>query len=523
LLKIILTGLYLLHSAHAYNSPILTQAFKLYKQGHYQQSLESLKNVKGNSEILGTRFYLEGVIQNKLQNYQEAILALNKARKRANKAEDLSYQLGQAYYANNDLEKAQRSFQSSFDGQYKAPESLYYVAHIAQLLEKYKMAKIKYKQITKLKQSPASLKQISYFQLGESLLSMAEEKKENTHLIKKFVLPSMRKAAKLLPKSSMVGEIEKRIKEIEKQYGLDPNVMKNGKILPKTRYKFSFGHEVKYDNNITLSTDLPTSQATQKDSFIHTTSLSGNYLFSFKNRHTSKPSLKLKNVYHTNRDDSTVFQNDSATYTPKIENTYEHMLKGKQASFLYDLEYSYISRDHQGIKNREYYSRALTFGIGEKFNYFSLGASTIKLKYKNYSGHQDSLNNKTKTISMDQTIVTKSGKLWILFFQTDIIDVYNNVTDSTNNFLFRTDFLWPEFYPKYLLNTALAVSFLDTKLQKATRGTEKTINPSIKMTKSINKKLSMVIAYEFTKNISKQTDSFSYTKHVTSMEIKYKF
>ncbi len=505
--------------SQSYKNSYLIEAFKNFKTGSYTTALESLKKARGNQLVLGTRFYLEGLILNRLQRYDEALISFSKAIRYQNKSEDLYYEYGQALYANSDLVKARIAFKKSVESNFKINSSLYYVAHISQLLEEHKLARNSYIQLIKKTKKDKKLQQIASFQLSESYLSLAENRDDAARLVDKYVIPGLKKAYGILPKAPLAEDIEKRRKEIERQYGLDPNLMKNGRVLSKDRLNIRFRHEFRYDSNITLATDIPTAASLQKDTFIHETNLNMQYLLQAAGRFTFTPFLRLRNTYHTDRESSTVFKNDTYNITTGLRNTYEHTLFKKQANFIFDVDYVYIGRDSLGVKERPYFSRATSFTFGERFRLFNFGPTTIKYQYKDYYAYTNTLFNKTTSFSIDQIKSTAAGNLFIFLFRADFIDQYNNPTASQDNYLFRTDYLIPEIFPTFTLNLALSVSFLDTLAQKATRGTEKTYTPSVELRKSINKSMSASLGYDYTRNVSLDKSNFDYKKHIVRFEL----
>jgi tetratricopeptide (TPR) repeat protein len=515
------------------NEEELANAFKFFKTGSYTEAIESLSNItNGDDKLMGTRYYLEGMCHNRSQRFDLAMDSFQKAISYGNKTKDLYYEYGQALFANSELEKGRKAFEySARKVHYKIPMSYYYVAHISQILEEHQRARDSYLKLLqhqkKLPRSERDLKlaQVAQFQLSESIMVLAETKNPLTagRIAEKKVIPLMEKSIKIIPKAPLVADIEKRIEELRKKYFLDPDLMKNGKVLSRPRWNLSFSQEAAYDSNITLSTNLPTTQATQADSFIHYSTLSGDYTWQVANRYIIKPNLKFKNTVHGDRTTSAVYKNDAYNVSGGIKTSREHMLFGQRASLIFNADYSYIAQDSDSTKNRTMFSRATTYTLGEKFKFFSAGNTSIKIKYKDYYGYLYTLNKKTKTLAMDQLIITKSGRLFILLFSGDFNDLYNSPTSSTDTYLFRCDWLAPNFWPKYTLNLAMALTITDTKLAKATRGTEKTYNPSVKVTKNVSANLAVTVGYSYTRNVSLDTTSYDYEKHVTNFELKYDF
>lgn len=500
-----------------YKNRYIIEAFKYYKTSSYSKALASLKKARGSQKILGVRYYLEGIILNRTQRYDEAMVSFENALRAKNKSPDLYYEFGQALYANSELVKARIAFKKSAEAGFKEASSLYYVAHISQLLEEHKVARDTYIRLIKTASSSEDkkLQQIARFQLSESFLALAENRDDASRLVDKYVIPVLNKAYDTLPKAPLAKDIQKRKKEIERQYGLDPNLMKNGRVLSKDRLSLRVQHEFRYDSNITLATDIPTARTLSKDTFIHETNFNMQYLSQAKGRFTFTPFARIRNTYHTDRESPTVYQNDTYNITVGSRNTYEHKLFGQQANFIFDIDYVYIGRNTQNTKERPFFSRATTLTFGERFRFFSFGPTTFKYQYKDYKASTLTLFNKTNSFSVDQIKSTKSGNLFIFLFRVDQIDQYNNPTASQDSYLFRTDYLIPEVFPTYTLNLAMSLSFLDVAVQPTPeRGLEKTYTPSVTLRKKINKNMSANIGVDYTRNVSKDKTNFDYKKHV---------
>ncbi len=507
----------------ATNKQNLVTAFKHFKDGTYIKALEDLENIKRDRDpnVLGNKEYLKGIIYNRLLRYEEAIESFQKSKKYGFKIEDFYYELGQAYYANNDLLKSRAAFSKSFKLGFNKKVSLYYMAHITQIMEEYKKAKAHYTELLKLTEEEKDLKmsQIAHFQLSECLLSMAEKREEPVELVKKYVIPHLKESEKTLPNSPLAKEIRTRITDIERRYFLDPNLMKNGRNLSEKRLRARYRHEVRFDSNITLATDVPTAQSLEKETFIHEDNLNLGYQFSHSGRFIHTPELRLRNTYHTDRDAATVYSNDTLNLTASLDNSYEHTFLGKQASALFNINYTYIARDRNSEKQKIFFSRATTAYIGEKFNFFNFGPTTIKLKYKTYKGYTETLHNRTSSISLEQIKSLSSGNMLLILAQYDYIDRYTDSNSTTANTLIRLDYLTPNIWNGFTLNTSLSTSLLDTKAQSDTRGLEKTITPSVELRRKVGKFLSTNLGFDYTRNISKDKQSFDYTKHVIRFEL----
>lgn len=520
--KILIALLFSLNSV--YGADILETALSSFTQGEYSSTIELLEKQKLTGEREGTRLMILGLCFNRTQEFDRASNYFAQSIKFKEGSGELYYEFGQALYANNELRKAGVAFAKSYKLNFQTNSSLYYMAYISQLLEDHKQAKKYFEIILRSEKEDKSMLQASRFQLGESLLALLEEKDvDKERIVEKFILPQFKQALAELPKSALAKDISDRIKELERQYNLDPNLMKNGRPLPEKRWTVSFSEEIKHDSNITLATDVPSSAATQKESFISDTQITTNTNINWAGRLLLTPELRVKKTHYTDRTNSDVYKNDSHNLTGSLKNSYETMAFGQRASWLFVYDYNYIARDKYSRKEILKYAYSNTMTFGYKFRFFPNGDTSIKIKTKDYKAVDQTLNNKTKTFQADQSLVLKSGKLLIIFLSMDLVDNYNSTRDSTDSTLLRFDYIYPEIYPSWMLNLSFSLTLLDTKEQSVTRGTEKTYTPGIKMTKKISSNLSSSFGYEYTKNVSLDTNNYAYTKNVVSFELKVSF
>lgn len=516
---VVIMLLWISPTAHA---DLLTDALADYKSSSYQGMVDKLERFKPDQKQLSTKYYLLGIGYNRLQNFEKSSQALLQAAKLKNNSPDLWYELGQALYATSALARSLEAFKRSAQNKYKEPESLYYVAHIAQILEDYKTSRDVFAQLIKHPQADSSLVQASRFQLAEVLLSMAETRSDSGRLVESFVIPQFEEAQAINPKSDIAPEIGERLREVKTRYGLDPNRMRNGRVIPEKRWGVGFQQEINFDNNITLATDVPTSQATQKESYIFDSTFNAQYTASFKGRYLIEPNLRINQKKYAETSEPEVFQNDSYDITAGTTFKFEHTAKEQPATFGIGLDYKYIARDRLKQKDRIFYARSITVSFFESLRLTKWGDTTFRFKIKDYTAFQPSLNNTTRTFAVDQIAILPNGTLLIGIFNADFTDVENE-DNSTNNYLFRVDHLRPNFIAGFTLSAGFAISFLDTKLQSETRGTEKSYNPSFKLIKRINKNVSMQLTYDYTKNTSLDTARFDYTKHVSGLRFRIKF
>ncbi len=506
--------------------PVLTEYNQFFKTGKYIGAIGLLEKLPSTETLDGQKHYLIALCYSKLQEYDKAIIHFELATKENNSKDDLYYEYGQALYAANELKAARKAFIESVNKKYNTSASIYYVAHISQLIDDYQTAKENYFLLIKDQDTEVKIKQIARFQLAETLLIMLREQvKEKNNLeyeVKKYILPLMNQAFATDKSTPLSFEISTRIQEIEKEFNLDPNLLANGRKISPKRYSAYFSQKIKFDDNISLTNEENNILPTKKESFIFESEAYAKYDFVIKKTIITSPEIRISFVKNSDQDSSEVYTNDAYSIYTNLKNKFEHKINSKPASFLFDFEYAKTNKDWNKIHKREPYSKNLNYGIGEAFNYFIFGDTSFKLKRKSLMGESEAINNTTYSISADQSVSLQSKNLLIALIEINFVNNYNNTSSSTNTFLGRIDYLIPEIMPKYTLGFALSSTLTDTLEQSETRGTELTLNPSVDLSKEVNDKMKISINYDFTKNKSKLSD-YTYQKNVFSTELHYSF
>ena len=500
----------------------------LFKSGQYQKAISELEKIDAKDNLLGEKYYWIGLSYARLQEYDKAIVQFETAIKEKSDKPDLQYEYGQALYAANEMKAGRKAFQLSADNKFNTTASLYYVAHISQILEEFPQAKETYTALIKNKETDNKMKQIARFQLGETLLAMIKEKfaegeKEKQEAnVEKYVIPLMKQAYSTDKSTTVATEIDQRIHEIEKEFNLDPDLLINGRRISPKRYSGYLSQKIKFDDNISLTNEVNNVQQSKKESFIFESEAEAKYDYVIKKRFIVTPEVRINFVQHSDQDSSAVYQNDALTVYGNLKNKFEHTINSAPASLLFDFESSKFYKDWKMTHSRISYANSQTFSLGESFNYFRLGDTSIKLKRKSYNGVNELISSKTTTVSADQTLSLPIGHVLLALFDASFIDNFNNPSSNTDTYLLRFDYLIPEIMPKYTADIAFATTITDTKSQNATRGTELSLNPSIDLSKQINEKMKVSVNYDFTKNKSLLSD-YSYQKHVFSTEFRYSF
>ena len=109
----------------------------------------------------------------------------------------------------------------SAQNDYNYATSLYYVAHISQILEDYAYAETNYLKVIKSKGIDSRLDEVSKFQLAETRLSLLrtapnKDKEILSQEVSKKILPVFKQAYEVDKSTPVSLDIDKRIKEIQK-------------------------------------------------------------------------------------------------------------------------------------------------------------------------------------------------------------------------------------------------------------------------------------------------------------------
>jgi len=436
----------------------------------------------------------------------------------------LLFTLGNAFYGANKLKRARKAYLRSAKQGYQRQQSHYFVAYISVILEDYKNAIKYYRVLTADPQATTELMQIGLFQLGESYLSEAEERKADTpEYIKAKVIPHLEKSVALDKKTKVSRDAAKKLNEILAKYRLDPNIMISGKKIPEKRYQAFLTQNITYDDNMTLATDLPTLQATAKDTYIFKTTAQAAYQFYQKQRYTIVPVLTFNVSRHTDQDNAEVYQNDGHDYTLALKTRTDHFAFDKPAGLSVDVDYNNVTKDYKGKHDPEFFSKAFSISVGDSFSYFKLGGSTVSYKYRKSTSYAAAQDNSSQTLTLVQTHVRPNQHLIMFLFMGTQTRLPNAPTSDTDSYMFRMDYIIPEILPKFILNPSMAVTFLDTKMQKPTRGVEKSFNPGIKIIRKSGYHIQTSIFYSYTNNQSKNEAANEYEKTQYGFEMKYIF
>jgi hypothetical protein len=526
-MKSLLLLFVILSSNNAFaNANSLEEFYGLYKKGQYEKAIDSLNKLTIDQNSEASKYYLTGISYARLQEFDKAADNFALAIEKGHDAKDMYYEYGQALYAKNSLKASRDAFKKSAELKFNLSASLYYQGHISQILEDYSNAKKAYLEIIKLKDKDKKIDQVAKFQLAESELQLTRnnitDKEKLSKDVQKRIIPMLKMAYESDRNSAVGLDINKRIKEIMKEFDLDPDIMVNGRRISSDRFHASLDMKTKFDDNITNTNLENDVQQSLKESYIVETEFETKYDYVYKKKWIASPLFRVSFNKYTNQDEADVYKNDSAIMTIALKNKFETTAFDRPSSYIFDFDYSKTIKDYNSSHKLESYSSSVLLTFGKQINYFSFGDTNFKFKYKDFKAYSDSINNHTISFSIDQVVALSNNDLLILLFNADMVDNYNDSNTNTNSYMFRLDYIFPEFMPSYTFTGSLTTILNDTLKLSESRGLEKTITPSLELAKEINQNFKVSANLEYTNNKSKLAD-YTYHKYVTSFGLNYNF
>lgn len=495
---------------------------ELYKNDQFNEAIEYLKQMNDKEMSHDKKAYYSALCFSRLQQYDQAIANFKIAIAEENKSPDLFYEYGQALYANNNLRDARTAFLKSASKNFNYTASIYYVAYISELLEDYIVAKYNYARLIKDSRTDKKILQVSLYQYSRILLLLMrqEEKtlirleKNLINYIPRYILPLLNHALEVDKTSPLAKEIAERIRSLQTEFNLDPNILSNGRKISPYRFFGYVAQRIKYDDNVNY---------TKKKSALLETEAYTKYDIVYRKTMIFSPDIKATYTRYNNQKDSDIYQNDALTLNADLRNRFEHSLNKRPASFLVDAEYSRFSKDWQKSHHQNYYYQTLAWAVGEQVGLFQSGETTFKFKRSHYTDITNYVNSYTSSITIEQYNYLKDGQhLLLTTLDRSANDYYDNKYLNTDAYLLRFYYYMFELVPSYTLQLGLATTLTDTKEQKAQRGTEITLNPSLDLSKMLSDKWRISVNYNYVNNSSKLS-SYAYHRQIFGGELNYTF
>lgn len=501
-------------------------AMVAFKQGAYHQALDHLQKLNSNQRQTPAVLYWSGAAEHKLQRFDRAAIYLRMVLEKdfPNQYPDAAYLLGQSYYAMQDFTHAGWAFQKSIERKYKIAASNYYLGYCAKTNKQDKRALEKFQKVIDL--DDEELQQSAMFEIGEVWNATAQETKLKDHqleIYEKHAIPAYEKTIGFDHDSVIATQAEGRLAEILSKFSGLKKQTKTGTPLPIQPWVLRASEDIKYDSNVVNQPDDRVLKVTNTASFLSKTAGFGKYEFFLSNWLALTPELSIDLTYHSARGDPNIYSNDNWNFNPALRSRLEHFIgTNTRAAGLIEYEYAYSLRDYLAKYTQSYYSRSSNFIFGERVEYFKFGSTTFKANLKlsensnlllNFLGLGASLlqNWKISNHLLDTTVSFESQR------------AKDSLYDQ-KNYKFTLGYHTPEIFWKTTMDLSFVFLLIDTMNQKDTRGYEKNYSPSLTLTRFIKKdRWSVSLNYGFTRNDSKDTVNYAYSKHTVGVGTQYTF
>lgn len=500
------------------------EAARLFGEGKYQSTAEELTAIEAkekNKQKLGFIAYWKGICYNRLQDFGESIKSFKTALALEYAPMDIHYEYGQALFAAEKMNDARLQFRESVKRKFKRGVSLYYIGYISKEMGERKKAFTFFRAIDKLPPEEAvEVKQASEMQIGDIYLEQAEKHPDAFRSVESIVIPQYEKAMEVDKESALAPQIKEKITSLQMKYDLILFKLRNGRPTLNPPYFLRLAQEFGQDSNVTFAPADTTISSSKQASGYSRTDMVGRYTFYVRDFFSIAPEFRFNNTYYFNRVPE-IYRNDNYVMAPALRTAFEHSIWKKPASFLLDYDFNEARRDVNAQKKLEFSSRSHTFMVGERFNYFGLGESILRLRYRMLDSYLDTSDSKQISLVYEQIMSFQVNTL-LLYASYDRMRVEDETFD-TNSFTVRGDLIMGRVKDWFTPSVGLALTSTDPINNQAARGRELLFNPSARIARTFKKNWRANIKYEYQKNNSKDTANFAYKKSIYAFELEYLF
>ncbi len=520
---VILLTILVTPAAFSQTATELNPVYSHFSRGYYADSLDEIDKLKKKYPKSGLLHYWEGLCYKKMQEYQDAHELFVDAKKLGYNNKELNYEHGQVLYALKKNKHALAAFTRSIRQNFQVAQSKIY---IAQILEELKYIKKAYKFYDSAsKSNDENISQAATFKKAEILKKRANLLKNPKDILVKKVLPKYQQALDKAPNSSIAQQISYEIYKLKNAYGLLPRKLKNGNFLPIQKWDFDFTQTFGYESNVVQEADGATVSSSQKDSAVLTSDLFAAYRFNIEDTWIIEPKFRTTKARYSERENADVYQNDNWATNFKLKTRYEHFLFGKKATASFEPGWTYNQKDFNSRKELSDYNDTYLFTLSEKFNVFTFGPTTLRLKFEvvEDAAPTRTLDRETTGFNLEQTINFPNSTFLLLVNENRYNRYKVAKTTNTNSSLIRADYIVPDLFLGFDATVNFSFTATDYFKQKDARGVETKRAPGFNIARTFWKKLKLKLKYTSTRNSSKDKNNYEYENNVSEFELKYSF
>ena len=159
--------------------------------------------------------------------------------------------------------------------------------------------------------------------------------------------------------------------------------------------------------------------------------------------------------------------------------------------------------------------------LGERFNFFEMGESIVRLRHRSLESYLASSNSKTTSLVFEQ-IKSYQTNLLLFYFSYDRMRVSDSSFD-TDSLTLRTDLIMGRVRDWFTPSFGLGLTSTDPINNRSDRGREFLINPSARLSRTFKKHWRGNLKLDYQKYNSKDDQNFAYTKTIYALELEYLF
>ncbi len=500
----------------------LQEAEAAFRAGRYQTTLTLLE---GAASPLGEGFlaYWRGMTANRLGDHAAASRHFADAIARDYRPSDIYYEQGQALFALADLELARQAFAESLRRGHLRGPSLYYLGHLSRALNDHKNAVVFFQSVENLPASEASpVLQAAQGQMAELYLAQVEDRPDASSMAESYVLPQFRRALATDPHSPLAPVLRARIKDLEQRYELFLHHMRNGRPTPVPRHHLSFLQGLSYDSNPVYAPTETTNSPAKRPSVVSRSEAFGKQTFFYRNIWSFTPELRMHYTRHLERAKHTR-RNDHWVIAPAMRAAFEHDLGRLPAALLTELEHAYSHRNREAAGEMKFNARATTAAVGERITgLWGPGDTSLRLRHRRFESYYAEGNSRSVGVGLEHVLPRPGGALWVFSAAHDRTWVEAAAFDTETIYL-RSDVSVPVGSAGLTVAGGLGLAFTDPTNARASRGQERTYQPSLRLSWPVEGKWLVSLHAEHVKHLSRDRANFTYEKTVSGVEFGYTF
>jgi len=495
------------------------KAMSAFQEGDYPVAIELFKKVVRENPKDPSALHHLSESYAKAQRHEEAVKSYLELIRRFGSYENSYYELGQSYFALQDLEKADAAFRESVKDKRMLAQAFFYRGYLLYLKGEVVKARKVFLQLKKrFKDSKIaderSMAQSAILYIG--LTYKEETREEKITDSKKETLMDhaedyFEEAIEMDKKASPGIQAEKELASLQKE---------RAKAFPKSLFvRGTFS--TFYDSNVTSEANGAETKSANKDAPGLSASLFA--MFSKKGPWDLdyRPAIIVSGTRHFSNTKA-VYGNDSMDFNPRV-GVSKSMGDGPKKNILsFDYDFNLNLLDRNENHHLLYNSRTHTFTPSYSFNIFSIGSTSLGTPLKFDTRRSASQSAIKPSVNLSQFFKLNSTMNLSLNAGYEYAQARGDSYDArTLSGGLRVTKTFPK---EWTLTGAVSLSSPDYYKIPSTRGREKSWSITPSVSHIFEKNWMIAVKYNYTDNQSPRAKStYDYTKDVFTAELTYNY